>query len=270
MAIAVGSPRQFGARYREGLFVAFHGSWNRSPLPQAGYRVAWVPFEGGRPTGQYSTFAAGTAGPTSLRASGLATGPDGSLYVAADGNTTIWRIVNSNRAAAQDAAAPTVGQVAPDFSLSAATRDGVRAKPVRLSELRGKTVVLAFFPKARTSGCTIQMTAYRDRYAELFHGGTDVVLLAISADPPEAQASWAKEAGFPFAFLSDANGDAGRLYGAWLPEHKLDKRSLFVVGPDGKISYTQVPFREVDAQAYAELGAAVAQASGAVRKTTKS
>jgi peroxiredoxin Q/BCP len=176
----------------------------------------------------------------------------------------------ASRATAQEAAVPAVGQVAPDFSLTAATQQGVRPKPVRLSELRGKTVVLAFFPKARTSGCTIQMTAYRDRYAELFHGGKDVVLLAISADAPETQASWAKDAGFPFTFLSDAKGEAGQLYGAWLPERKLDKRSLFVVGPDGKISYTQVPFREVDAQAYTELGDAVAHARGAGHATTKS
>ncbi len=156
---------------------------------------------------------------------------------------------------------PMVGAAAPDFALTAATRDGVQPKPVRLSELHGKTVVLAFFPKARTSGCTIQMSAYRDRYAELFRGGKDVVLLAISADDPAAQAAWAKDAGFPFTFLSDAKGEAGRLYDAWMPEHKLDKRSLFIVAPDGKISYRQVPFREVDATAYTELGQAIAAAS---------
>lgn len=95
MAIAVARPGPFGPAYREGLFVAFHGSWNRAPLPQAGYRVAWVPFKDGRPTGQFSTFAIGRDGPTTVRASGLAIGPDGSLYVAADANGTIWRIVNA-------------------------------------------------------------------------------------------------------------------------------------------------------------------------------
>lgn len=98
MAIAVARPGQFGPAYREGVFVAFHGSWNRAPLPQAGYRVAWAPFKDGRPTGRFSTFAIGSDSPTSMRASGLALGPDGSLYIAADANGTIWRIVNARNA----------------------------------------------------------------------------------------------------------------------------------------------------------------------------
>lgn len=84
---------QFPERYRGGAFIAFHGSWNRAPLPQAGYRVVFVPFAAGRPTGSYETFATGAGGPTDLRASGLAVGPDGSLYIAADDNQTIWRVM---------------------------------------------------------------------------------------------------------------------------------------------------------------------------------
>ena len=103
------------------------------------------------------------------------------------------------------------------------------------------------------------MNAYRDQYATLFHSGRNVVLLAISADPAEALASWAKDAKYPFTFLSDPGGEAGKLYGAWLPDDKLDNRSLFVVDPGGKISYVATPFREVDRQAYTELGDAVAR-----------
>jgi peroxiredoxin len=106
------------------------------------------------------------------------------------------------------------------------------------------------------------MDAYRDQYATLFHGGKNVVLLAISADPPEALASWAKDANYPFTFLSDPEGVAGKQYGAWLPDAKLDDRSLFVVGPDGKIAHAQVPFREVDPTAYTELREAVTAARG--------
>ncbi|HET7600473.1 MAG TPA: hypothetical protein VFK09_09280 [Gemmatimonadales bacterium] len=102
LAIAFGSARQFGASYADGAFVAFHGSWNREPLPQAGYRVVWVPFTGDRPSGEYATFASGAAGPTSLRASGLAVGPDGSLYLASDASGTIWRIVNAAAAGARE------------------------------------------------------------------------------------------------------------------------------------------------------------------------
>src|SRR5687767_4478089 len=80
---------------------------------------------------------------------------------------------------ATTAAAPAglaVGTMAPDFALPGATRYGTLAQPVRLSDLRGQTVVLAFFPKARTRGCTVQMESYRDRYATLYKGGRKVVV----------------------------------------------------------------------------------------------
>jgi glucose/arabinose dehydrogenase len=83
----------FGGDYRGGAFVAFHGSWNRAPLPQAGYRVVFVPFAEGRPAGRWRDFATGRGGPTSIRPTGLAAGPDGSLYIAADREETVWRVV---------------------------------------------------------------------------------------------------------------------------------------------------------------------------------
>ena len=81
----------FGSSFAGGLFVSFHGSWNRAPLPQEGYRVVFAPFADGKPTGKYQTFATLKSG--KLRAVGLAVGKDGSLFVSADDNKTIWRIV---------------------------------------------------------------------------------------------------------------------------------------------------------------------------------
>jgi glucose/arabinose dehydrogenase len=92
LALAFYNADQFGTAYKGGLFIAFHGSWNRAPLPQAGYRVVFVPFANGRPSGQYSTFATAKGGPTELRASGLAVGKDGSLYISADQNEKIWKV----------------------------------------------------------------------------------------------------------------------------------------------------------------------------------
>jgi glucose/arabinose dehydrogenase len=86
---------QFGPAYKSGLFIAFHGSWNRAPLPQAGYRVVFVPFVNGKPSGNYSTFATGKGGPTELRASGVAVGKDGSLYISADDNEKIWKVTRA-------------------------------------------------------------------------------------------------------------------------------------------------------------------------------
>ncbi len=92
MALAFYNADALGPEYKGGLFVAFHGSWNRAPLPQEGYRVVFVPFVNGRPTGQYSTFATDKGGPTALRASGVAVAPDGSLYISADQNGKIWKV----------------------------------------------------------------------------------------------------------------------------------------------------------------------------------
>lgn len=93
MAIAFATGTQFPERFRGGAFVAFRGSWNRAPLPQAGYRVEFVPFSNGRPTGAHEQFAIGSGGVTSLRASGVAFGPDGSLYIAGENSGTIWRVM---------------------------------------------------------------------------------------------------------------------------------------------------------------------------------
>ncbi len=94
MAIAFAGGNALPERYRRGALIAFHGSWNRAPLPQAGYRVVFAPFgTDGRPTGQYETFATGSAGPTSLRASGVAVGPDGSVYIANENSGTIYRVL---------------------------------------------------------------------------------------------------------------------------------------------------------------------------------
>ncbi len=92
---------QYPARFREGAFVVFHGSWNRAPLEQGGYQVAFAPQGDGEFTGRYETFAAGFAVTSPLlspqdavhRPVGIAQGPDGSLYVTSDVGGTVWRII---------------------------------------------------------------------------------------------------------------------------------------------------------------------------------
>lgn len=100
MALVFYTGKMFPARYRGGAFVAFRGSWNRAPLPQEGYRIAFVRFEEGRPTG-YETFAIGASSPTAFRMTGVAQGPDGSLYLADDTNGRVWRVLVTRRAAAR-------------------------------------------------------------------------------------------------------------------------------------------------------------------------
>lgn len=96
----------FPERYRNGAFIAFHGSWNRAPLEQAGYKVVFVPFEGDQPSGDWEVFAEGFTGTDSLsspgdaryRPMGLAQGPDGSLYISDSQVGRVWRIIHQAEA----------------------------------------------------------------------------------------------------------------------------------------------------------------------------
>ena len=101
------------------------------------------------------------------------------------------------------------------------------------------------------------MHAYRDQYAKLFKDGQNVVLIAISTDPVDTLAAWARDDQFPFLMASDVDRAVGTKYGALLSQAPYDNRNLFVVGPDGKIAYTATPFRELDPTAYTELAAAL-------------
>ena len=101
------------------------------------------------------------------------------------------------------------------------------------------------------------MNAYRDQYAQLFKNGRNVVLIAISADPDTALASWARDSEFPFLFASDSGTAVAKKYGALADNPGMTNRNLFVVGPDGRIAYRAIPFREIDPTAYTELGAAI-------------
>lgn len=153
-----------------------------------------------------------------------------------------------------------VGDVAPDFTVTTVTAKGTDAKPFKLSEHKGETVVLAFFPKARTSGCTVQMESYRDKYADLFKGGKKVTLIGVSIDADTALTSWARDAKFPFHFAADTDRKVGIAYGANAGTG-FHKRHLYVIDPQGRIAYITTPFNQMSADAYSELGAAVGKAT---------
>lgn len=95
--------KQFPASYQGGAFIAFHGSWNRSPMPQDGYNVTFQPFKDGKPAGEFEIFASGFAGKSPLmnpndavaRADGVAQAPDGSLYITDSQKGKIWRVMYS-------------------------------------------------------------------------------------------------------------------------------------------------------------------------------
>ena len=101
-ALAFYSGKSFPAKYHNGAFIAFHGSWNRAPLPQAGFKVVFQPMANGKATGDYEVFAddfrpaTGATG-TTHRPTGLAVGPDGSLYITDDAAGTIWRVMYTGK-----------------------------------------------------------------------------------------------------------------------------------------------------------------------------
>lgn len=117
---------QFPEKYRGGAFVAFHGSWNRAPRPQGGYQVAFVPFDDkGMPVGTYETFADGFAarkefvstGDARFRPTGVAVGPDGSLYITDSEKGRIWRVIytgDTKTTAPQAGSIPPASAVTPD------------------------------------------------------------------------------------------------------------------------------------------------------------
>lgn len=101
-SVAFYTGKSFPAKYRDGVFIAFHGSWNRAPEPQAGYRVVFQPLKNGKSAGAWETFAdkfspnSGGEGPN-RRPTGVAVGPDGALYIADDATGRIWKVVYNGR-----------------------------------------------------------------------------------------------------------------------------------------------------------------------------
>ena len=151
-----------------------------------------------------------------------------------------------------------VGKIAPDFTMEWADSSGAIAAPLKLSNLRGKVVVLAFYPADRSSGCTAELTKFRDEYSKLF--GEGVVVVPISNDDIASHSSWAKEMSFPFALGSDPQLAVAKQYGSWNPERKFASRTVFVIGKDGTILWRNLRFPALNESAYTELASEVAKA----------
>ena len=156
--------------------------------------------------------------------------------------------------------APEVGQPAPSFSGRVADASGVKEKPVSLADYKGKVVVLAFYPGDRTSGCTAELTKFRDEYPTMF--GDGVVVLGVSVDSLASHASWASEMKFPFALISDPDLSIAGQYGSSVPGRKSALRTVFVIGKDGIVRYRELKFGALNEDAYKTLAAAVAKAKG--------
>jgi peroxiredoxin Q/BCP len=140
------------------------------------------------------------------------------------------------------------GQPAPDFEL--ASDSGER---VRLSDLRGKPVVLYFYPKDDTPGCTKQACGLRDAWSEYRERGA--VVLGVSPDDEASHAKFKEKYSLPFTLLADPGHAVAAEYGAWGEKRNYGRtyegiiRSTFVIGPDGTVVKTM---RNVKPDGHAE------------------
>ena len=123
------------------------------------------------------------------------------------------------------------GDPAPDFELL--NQDG---EAVRLSDLRGRTVVLYFYPRAETSGCTTQACGIRDHAAH--YEAADAVILGVSSDPPDRLPRFADKHGLPFTLLGDPDHKVLEAYGVWKErtrEALVGVERTFVIDPEGVV-----------------------------------
>jgi peroxiredoxin Q/BCP len=145
---------------------------------------------------------------------------------------------------------PAVGETAPDFELL--NQDG---KTVRLSDFRGRKVILFAFPRADTPGCTTQACGFRDNLPRITTA--NAVVLGISNDPPEDLAKWKAKENFAYDLLSDPNHEVLEAWGAWGEKVNYGKkymgtvRSHWVIGEDGKVIDEQIKVSPTDSVARA-------------------
>jgi len=129
---------------------------------------------------------------------------------------------------------PAPGELAPDF-----TRPDQAGTPVSLSGLRGQTVVLYFYPKADTPGCTTQACGVRDHRADYAQAGA--VVLGVSPDPVKRTAAFDQKYDLGFPLLADEDHQVAEAYGVWVEKTRYGRtymgaeRTTFVIGPDGLI-----------------------------------
>lgn len=150
---------------------------------------------------------------------------------------------------------PTIGTMAPDFEL--ATDSGTT---VKLSDLRGKRVILYFYPKDDTSGCTVQACGFRDSYPQIEE--KNAVVLGISPDGVKSHAKFKSKFELPFTLLADVEHAVAESYGVWVEKSMYGRkymgieRSHFIIDEEGKIVDAQVKVKPADSvlKAVAALG----------------
>lgn len=154
---------------------------------------------------------------------------------------------------------PETGQRAPDFTLPWVTRDAVgpEEQPFRLTDNLGKVVVLAFFARDFTPGSTAELQGLATVAQS---SGPEVIVVAISSDSLETHHRYASSLGIQFMLLSDPDQRVARRYGSDGAEG-TDRPTVYVIRPDGKVSYRDLGLEPTDQREYEALKRAVAKAA---------
>jgi peroxiredoxin len=153
-------------------------------------------------------------------------------------------------------AAPKVGEPAPDFKLPYATAEKIFFRPeehMALSSLRGKNVLLAFYPADWSSGCTTEVCTFRDTFSEL--GKLNAVVLGVSGDYVFSHHEWAKHHKLQFPLLSDHDHAVAKRYDSYMEQYGLNKRTVFLIDKDGVVRYSNLAFKAGDKKDYDALRA---------------
>lgn len=153
-------------------------------------------------------------------------------------------------------AAPAVGEVAPDFELPYATREGVASDRVTLASFRGRShVIIAFYPADWSGGCTKEVCTLRDHFAAL--GELSAEVIAISGDYTYSHHAWAKHHDLPFRLAADHDHTVAKRYASYNAESGMDRRTVFLVDRDGKIAYVDLAYSAKDSVSFDQLVAAI-------------
>jgi thioredoxin-dependent peroxiredoxin len=143
---------------------------------------------------------------------------------------------------------PAIGEIAPDFELQSD-----EGKPVRLSDYRGKKVILYFYPEDFTSGCELQACSFRDSYSDI--EARNAVVLGVSPDSVDSHRKFREALNLPFNLLADPDFEVARAWNSIRADTSAEgsastrtQRGQYVIDPDGKIIDVQTPVKATESR----------------------
>jgi len=167
-----------------------------------------------------------------------------------------FAIILTNSATAEDNVLK-VGDTVPEFKMPYATRDSIADNDLTPKMMKDKRYLLAFYPADWSGGCTKEVCTFRDSFEDLKK--LDIEVVAVSGDYVYSHFEWAKHHNLPFKLASDPTREFGKKLGVYMPESGMHKRSVFVVGKDGKFEYINYNYSVRDGADFEALKTALAK-----------